>query len=220
MPSWEQVKAAVQECHDPRRHKERLMGFLKQNGWALRFADYGWCCDRDVVLSAVKSYGMALEFSSPELCEDKEVVEKAIKNNGMAYMYAGPKLKEDRDLAIRAVRQYGPVIEFCCTRLRRDHTVALTAVAGGGSSLMFCRELREDKAFCLEALKVNTLCLGYIEPDLRQDPDILKTYAKASKAQRKERTAHDGLRRRANDPLNRLTRSFSTPASARFPALT
>lgn len=227
MPSWEQVEKCIKECHDPRRHKDRLISLLKRDGWGLRFAEgSAWCKDREVVEAAVKSYGMALEFASPELSNDFELVIHACRQNGMAFMYASPGLKEDKELALHAVTTYGPAIEFCHPGLRDDWDVALAAIASSGQAMMFCRKLRLDKDFCIEALKnANCQCFEYIDAELRLDPDIVKATAEGARRQRKQRTNFKQLRERSKKDPGKLFRNASSPAltskmkSGTFPAM-
>jgi len=214
----QQVENAVIACNDPRRHKDRLTEILSKDGWALRYCLPGWTTDRDITIAAVKNYGMALEDAPYEHCDDKVVVAWAVRNNGMALMYATDKLKEEKDLVKKAVTQYGPALEFAHPRLREDPEIVLTAVESAGSALMFARELRKQKEFCLQALKVNSKCCEYIEETLRQDPEIVKAAGDGSKIQRRKRCSRSELRRRLCSPVPPRKSPSALVANSKWPA--
>jgi len=197
---WVNVENNIHACTDIRRHCDKMEMIVKKDGWGMRFAHPIWYDQRPVILAAVSNYGMALEFSTYTLCNDKEIVETAIKNNGMAFMYASDELKNNKEMVLKAVSCYGPVVEFASLAMRQDPDVMLMAIAHGGSALMFARELREDKIFCIEALKHNSECLNFIDPELRNDPDIVKAFGDAAKNQRKTISNFRVLRQKVHSP--------------------
>lgn len=75
--------------------KEFVLATVKEDVWALKYADPKLQADREIVLAAVKEVGWALLYADPKLQADKEIVFAAVKENGRALKYADPKLKKD-----------------------------------------------------------------------------------------------------------------------------
>jgi len=52
--------------------------------------------DREVVFEAIKQNGYALKYADDSLKKDKEVVFEAVKQNGYALQYSDEQLKQDK----------------------------------------------------------------------------------------------------------------------------
>ena len=59
--------------------------------------------DRDEVLAAVKQDGWALEYADESLKKDKEIVMAAVKQDGFALQYAATSLKKDKEIVMAAI---------------------------------------------------------------------------------------------------------------------
>ena len=53
------------------------------------------------MLAAVKQNGYALEYADPELMKDSEIVMEAVKQAGQALEYADPELKDQSGCAVK-----------------------------------------------------------------------------------------------------------------------
>ena len=79
--------------------REVVLGGVRNDGWALEFADDSLKADREVVLEAVKQVGFALEFADDTLKADREFVREAVKESfGNVLLYASEELQNDPEL--------------------------------------------------------------------------------------------------------------------------
>lgn len=83
---------------DFRKDKEVVLLAVKQNGYALYYADTKLKKDKEIVPAAVKKDGGSLQYADEKLRKDKKVVLEAVKKDGYALEYADEKLKKDKDI--------------------------------------------------------------------------------------------------------------------------
>jgi len=72
------------------------METVKQNGWALEYADESLKKDKEIVIEAVKQNGRALEFADLSLKKGKEIVMEAVKQDGALEFLQRPPSKSNQ----------------------------------------------------------------------------------------------------------------------------
>ena len=76
--------------------------------------------DKEVILAAVKQNGYALEYADKKLKVDKEVVLAAIKQSSYALNDADEKLKADKKFILAAVKQDVSALDYVDDSLKND----------------------------------------------------------------------------------------------------
>ena len=95
---------------------------VKNNGFALEYADKLLRKDKKIVLEAVKQNCYALEYADSSLKKNKEVVLEAIKNDvegGMSLESADNSLKKDKKFMLKAVKVNAMVLELAHISIRK-----------------------------------------------------------------------------------------------------
>ena len=135
-----------------RRDEEIVMAAIRQNGGSLEAA---LMVDRDIVFAAVKQTGKALKYAPAAMQDDEEVVEAAVMSPGItqAFEYASPRLKGDAEFILKMLNKNK---SHCC-----DHTLRYADAS-----------IKNDKAFMLKALAINTEFLKYGGESIKKDKEI------------------------------------------------
>jgi len=159
------IYASEELKHD----KEFVLEVVKQNGSALRYADY-FKKDKDIVIEAVKSNGFALEYADETLRNDKEVVLEAVKKFGYALMEASWELKDDKDVVMAALKQI---------REETDRAIKNGDISEESREFHLYdigEKLRQDEEFMKEAEKImkgQPKQVKEISKSLLEDEDIV-----------------------------------------------
>lgn len=143
--------------------------------------------DKEFILEVVKQDGFVLEYASEELKNDKEIVLEAVKQNGNALGYACDRLKNDKEVMIEAVKQNGCALEYASDRLKNDKDFILEILQKILSKNMtndwifeFYKEailsynLKNDRNFIFEAVKVDSRALQWASDRLKDDADLIE----------------------------------------------
>jgi hypothetical protein len=77
-------------------NKAEALKIVMEDGEKLKVLPEEFKKDRDVVLAAVKNNGWALFYANKNLKKDKFIVLAAIKNEGGAFSYVDSTLKKDK----------------------------------------------------------------------------------------------------------------------------
>ena len=133
---------------------------VKENGWALKYADKSLKSDKEIVLAAVKENGYVLKYADKSLKSDKEIVLAAVKENGYALEYADESLKKDKEVVLAAkefvlaaVKQDGWALWRADESLKKGPEI-LSAYFGPSLSAERYKELSDD---------LNELDIGFPE---------------------------------------------------------
>lgn len=166
--------------------KDVVLAAIKNSyGGALEYADKALKADREVVLAAVKKEGLMLEHAHKSLKADREVVLTAIKSSfGFALEYADKSLKADRELVIAAVKRNGNILEHAAKHLKADEEVALIAVRNSfGHALRFLdKPLKANRKFVLAAVKQDKDTLEFAAKSLKADQEFIYEAVKVNKS--------------------------------------
>lgn len=164
-------------------YRDLVLEALKQNGLSLQYADESLKNDKSIVLEAVKSWGGALEYAHEDLRKDRDIVLEAIKNQGMALEYAHEDFRKDRDIVLEAVKQDWVAFKFAADTLKSDPAIYNEAKAGAleamrTSGLNSVRNhidpsLWSDRAFVLEAIKIDYKAMEYADLTLKVDSSFV-----------------------------------------------
>jgi hypothetical protein len=77
--------------------------------------------DKSFVLEAVKENGYALEYANENLQKDKSIVIEAVKQNGYTLQFADESLKKDRSIIVAAFKTNGSgIFRFVDKFLKKD----------------------------------------------------------------------------------------------------
>lgn len=96
---------------------------VKQDPYALRYADQELRSSRELVMSAVQKRGSALEFAGSSCRADPELVMIAVRRDGLALRFAAVELQSNRRVVTAAVRQDPLAIQFASWDMRNDPLV-------------------------------------------------------------------------------------------------
>ena len=80
-----------------KKDKEIVLIAVKNDGYALEYADESFKKDKEIVLIAVKQYGRNLEYADDSLKKDKEIVLEAAKTDPLAIKFADISLRKKID---------------------------------------------------------------------------------------------------------------------------
>ena len=155
--------------------RKALLKEVKEDGYALKFADKSLKADREIVLAAVEQWCGALKFADKSLKADREFMLKMVKQWGGALEYADKSLKADREFMLKMVKQWGDyALKFADKSLRADREVVLVAVKKNGYSLEHAdKSLKADREVVLVAMKSDGEALQYADKALKADRKIM-----------------------------------------------
>lgn len=134
--------------------------------------------NRAAAIESVSIQGTNLQGLPKVFRSDKLTVMAAVHQNGLAFEHAGDDLRADKDVAIEAAMQNGASLFFAAPALRDDVDVVLAAVKSKGIALSFAGPIcRANKQVVMAALESNPRVFRYVDPSLKQDPDVLAIMA-------------------------------------------
>ncbi len=149
--------------------------------------------DKEVALIAVKQDWKSVKLVSDELKNDEEVILTALGGyNGQwpskILEHASQRLKSDKNFVLKAldkieenrdkyhIYQVFNTLDFVSKELLDDKDVILKAIARQNSPFEYASDrLKNDRAFVLEALKVDPFILTYVAKPLMDDKEIVLT---------------------------------------------
>ncbi|EFC44500.1 predicted protein [Naegleria gruberi] len=153
--------------------RDIVLKAVKQNGYALDYANESFKRDRELVLEAIKQNGYALRYADDSLRKDRKFVLEAVKLNGDV-ISTDESFKKDKQIALAAVKQNGNTLEQVDESLRRDKQIVMEAVKQNGEVLRYADDsLRKDRKIVLEAVKQNSTAFYYADETLTKDREIV-----------------------------------------------
>lgn len=187
---------ATNGCCEPCLKKSPLANEIHEVGikiYDLRHQYYRTLIDN------FREYGEIFIKLYPEIFNDKEFIEQLMdfesERNGelsgaLEFEYASEQLRDDREYVLKIVGQYAGCYSFqyVSERLRGDREVALAAIGGlpygdcgdylgvktEDYAIRFVSdELKNDRTFILEAVKLYPYVLRYVGMRFRRDIEIL-----------------------------------------------
>ena len=154
-----------------RKDREVVMDAVKENGFALEFADRSLQNDREVVMAAVTENGLAFEFASDTLRNDNDAVMAAITIDPNAFQFAGKKPRDDDTIVSYVLDQSFYYIHFASERIReREYLQRVT------DDPTYINEIRKDYItvpIALAALRQNGMLYRNLPVRLKHIPDIV-----------------------------------------------
>jgi hypothetical protein len=173
-------------------NKKVVLEAIKNYGLALKYAGKELKNDKDIVLHAVNRNGLALQYVNNELKNDKDIVSCAVNNNGVSLCYAGEEFKDDKDIVLCAVNNEGGALQYASERLQNDKEIVLHAVTNNNNSSLeyeelnnediisrafinpynftyASNELRNDKIFVLNLLKININIINFASEKIHEE---------------------------------------------------
>ena len=119
LPKINQPKPTVVNQNNPpeyigeslRKDPQIIMAAVKQNGWALAYAEGDLSKDPQIAMAAVKQNGLALTYADASLRKDTQIVMAAVEQNGFALNYAHEILRKDSDFTANMMKEI-PVFAF------------------------------------------------------------------------------------------------------------
>jgi len=139
--------------------------------------------DRGIVLKAVKEDGWALYYADKSLKKDREIVWEAVKQFGMAFACADDKFKKDRKLVLEAVKrgECATALKYADTLLKKDEKFILQALKTNIEILKYADDsLTKDKKFILKVVKQNGWTLEFVDTLFRKDEDVILAAVKST----------------------------------------
>lgn len=102
------------------KDRDFVLALVRQDSWALQYADPSLKKDREIVLTAVQQDGVVLQFADDSFKKDREVVLAAVRSNGQALCWADKSFQKNREIVLEAVKNNGAALEYVDEFLRRD----------------------------------------------------------------------------------------------------
>jgi hypothetical protein len=174
-----------------------VLAAVKQDGYALEFADSTFRQDRQIVLAAVKQDGRVLEFADSSLMQYRQIVLAAVKSNGLALEFADSSFRQDRKIVLVALKSNGMALEFASDDLKSKKKIVLAAVKSKVWAADFARygvtglrdlfvedgaahQFNDDYDIVLAAVKQDGMALAFAGAELKNDPKIVLAAVKSN----------------------------------------
>ena len=162
--------------------------------------------DSEILNSALIAQGTLYQYLPDEMRQDKGLACLAVGNGGLSLEKVEEPLKKDRTVVLQAIEKNPYNLQFADKSFRAETDMALEAVLAMSKSgcpdlkhffnECVSRTLRNNKDFMVRAILLIPDCFRYAFAALRQDPDLMRAYAKGG-----GRVFHDKLTpEMANDP--------------------
>lgn len=167
---------------------------VQKNGYALKFASLNIKNDPEIALIASShKYFSGFEFTPESFKDDKNFVLKVVGENKANLKHVSDRLKDDRDVALAAVRPNEYPLKFLSDKLNSDNYIRYVAfskpdetllkesikpskddIIKNPNALLISEEnLKDDKDFILELLKIDGSTLMHVSERLRDDDQIV-----------------------------------------------
>jgi len=121
-------RALVEAPMDLQTNRHFVLGVVRKNGKALKYAQNDFRHDFRVVLTAVTENADAFLDVPMILRCDQELVLIAVQANGLVLEHADKAWKHCREIVLAAVRQNGLALQFASPKLRHDREILLAAI--------------------------------------------------------------------------------------------
>ncbi len=131
--------------------------------------------DERVVMAAVKQDGKQLKFATEELRNDKKIVTQAIENNKEALRHAGDDIRNNKPFMFNLIKKDKGYAKYLGSELRTSHDFLISTMEKLGKEFLefIADEMKDDKAFMLEAIKLDKHALAYASNRLKEDKDVV-----------------------------------------------
>jgi len=127
-----------------------------------------------MVLEAVKQNGYALLYADKSLKRNRSFVREAMINNVESFKYADEAIKSDKNMALMAVRKKSELLEWVNDILKRDREIIVEALKENYKGLKFAdNSIKRDKKFMMECVKQYPCSLEYAHETLKRDKEIV-----------------------------------------------
>ena len=131
--------------------------------------------DRLFMFETIRNNGLALRFADFELQSDREIVLVAVRQNGEALRYACDDLRNDREIVLAAIKQNGEALQYACDDFRNDREIVLAAIKQNGKALQYASNpLKSNVFFVLSATKINYEAFQYASEELKNDREVVR----------------------------------------------
>ena len=157
---------------------------VRRDGMMLRHCDVKLRNDPEVVLAACEENGEALQHAGDLALDNEELLCKIMSLWGLAIQYVSERCRGLRSVVIAACSDYGMALRFASGDLLADRAIVLHACAENtyGSALQFAPlELRNDKAFVGELVRMDWSHLEFASAELQDDFDFIADAIEASR---------------------------------------
>ena len=196
----------LNEAHKSlQKDREIVMAAVKQNGWALQYADKSLQKDRKIVMAAVKQDSNTLQYADESLQKDRKIVMAAVKQknsmdtNNHSLEFADKSLKKDKEIVMAAVKQNGLALEYADKSLKKDKEIFMVArkkilaaikkenparnymgkVYTFGNTIHDAGEFfRTNREIFMAAVKQYGIALSYADKSFKKDKEIVMTAVK------------------------------------------
>lgn len=103
--------------------KEYILNLVQEDIDLLEFVDKELLSDKSFMMGVIKVNGLALKYASDELKDDEDFVKVALQNSaGFALKYASKRLREDRNIVYEAINKYKAPLKYTSEEIRRELT--------------------------------------------------------------------------------------------------
>lgn len=144
-----------------KKDKEITLAAVSNKGALLRFADPSHTKDREVVLAAVKNDSNAIWHADPTLQKDEEILLLAINSPFITDDMI--KNSNNKKIVMAAITNKYYLVHAIKQHFKNDKDIMLKAIEKDHTNLIYASlELRKNKAFSLEAVKINGLALEFV----------------------------------------------------------
>ena len=108
--------------------------------------------------------------------DNEKFVLEAMQSQFIAIDYASERLKNDRNFILSAVKLKGHALVHVLPKFQNDKEIVLTAVENGNFNTFkyASDELKNDKDFVLQVLKISPYSFQYVSDKLKEDKAVIK----------------------------------------------
>lgn len=149
---------------------------LRIDGRCLENDVFGYCFEKEHVITAVKTYPFAYKWGCERLRHDKDIVLHAVLGDPSVLAMVPPHFRDDESIIRLALEKNGMALEFASDRLRRDPSLVKHAIKSqhydnySDTPLKFAMTTAlGDEEVMLSAIKRGVGCpLKYAGPGLKR----------------------------------------------------
>lgn len=163
--------------------KKFIMTIVSINGSLLSHASDEFKNDYDVVSCAIKNNHYAIYYASEKFKSDKHAIERLLNDNIYFDLSSiSPSFMDDKDIVKLLIEKKYHVGEYLGNNLKGDKEIILSIISDGiefhnysyAEQFKYASdELKNDKSFVKEAIKINPYIFGYISDNLKSDRDFI-----------------------------------------------